>query len=103
MLRVTFQYIDDCPSHEQALARLRKVLNEEAVNAEIDIIKVESDEQAEQLRFVGSPTILLNGDDIDPQVNNRYGLACRAYKLEDGRISPLPSEEMIRRAIRRES
>ena len=103
MLRVTFEYIDDCPSHERALARLRKVLNEEAVDFNLDIVKVESDEQAKRLRFMGSPTILLNDVDIDPQVNNHYGLACRAYQLEDGRISPLPSEETIRRAIRRES
>jgi hypothetical protein len=103
MLRVTFQYIDDCPSHEQALARLRKVLNEEGVSAKIDVIKIESEEQAKRLRFVGSPTILVNGIDIDPQPIDQYGLACRAYQLEDGRISPLPSEEMIRRAIRRES
>ena len=103
MLRVTFQYIDDCPSHEQALARLRKVLDEEGVSVKIDIIKIESEQQAKLLRFVGSPTILVNDNDIDPQTNDHYGLACRAYRLEDGRISPLPSEEMIRRAIRRES
>jgi hypothetical protein len=102
MLRVTFQYIDDCPSHEQALARLRKVLVEEGVSLQIDVIKIESDEQAKRLRFVGSPTILVNDIDIDPQTNDHYGLACRAYQLENGRISPLPSEEMIRRAIRRE-
>jgi len=103
MLRVTFQYIDDCPSHEQALARLREVLNEESITVEIDVIRVESDEQAKRLHFVGSPTILVNDVDIDPQTNEHYGLACRAYQLEDGRISPLPSKEMIRRAIRSES
>jgi hypothetical protein len=103
MLKVAFQYIDDCPSHEQALERLRKVLVEEGVNVNIDVIKIESDEQAKRLRFLGSPTILLNDIDIDPKANNHYGLACRAYQLEDGRISPLPSEDMIRRAIRRES
>ncbi len=103
MLRVTFQYIDDCPSHEQALARLRKVLDEEGVNVKIDVIKIESDEQAKRLHFLGSPTIIVNDIDIDPQASNHFGLACRAYQLEDGRISPLPSEEMIRRAIRRES
>jgi hypothetical protein len=103
MLRVTFQYCDDCPSHEQALARLRKVLSEEIIAAEIEIIKIESDEQARRFRFIGSPTILLNDVDIDPPITSHYGLACRAYRLEDGRISPLPSEEMIRRAIRRES
>jgi len=103
VLRVTFQYIDDCPSHEQALARLRKVLREERIQVEIDIIKIENEQQAQQLRFVGSPTILVNDTDIDPQSTEHYGLACRAYQLEDGRISPLPSEEMIKRAIRRES
>jgi ubiquinone/menaquinone biosynthesis C-methylase UbiE len=103
MLRVTFQYCDDCPSHEQALARLRRVLSDEGIAAEIEITKVETDEQARRFRFIGSPTILLNDVDIDPPITNHYGLACRAYRLEDGRISPLPSEEMIRRAIRRES
>jgi len=103
MLRVTFQYTEDCPSHEQALDRLRRVLAEQGVNVNVQIIRVESDEQAKRLKFVGSPTILLNDVDIDPQHNDHYGLACRAYKLEDGRISPLPSESMIRRAIRRES
>jgi hypothetical protein len=104
MLKITFQYIDDCPSHEQALVRLRKVLNDEGISAKIDVIKIESDEQAKRLRFVGSPTILVNDIDIDTsQPDEHYGLACRAYQLEDGRISPLPSEEMIRRAIRRES
>jgi len=82
---------------------LRKVLSEERLNVSVDVIKVETDDQAKHLRFTGSPTILLNDVDIDPHVNTHYGLACRAYQLEDGRISPLPSEEMIRRAIRRES
>jgi hypothetical protein len=103
MLRVTFLYCDDCPSHDQALARLRKVLSEERITAEIEIIRIDTDEQAKRSRFTGSPTILLNDVDVDPAITNHYGLACRAYRLEDGRISPLPSEEMIRRAIRRES
>ena len=101
--RVAFQYCEDCPSYEQALDRLRKLLSEEGVNAEIEIVKIATDEQAKRLRFVGSPTILLNDMDIDPPTTIQYGLACRAYRLEDGRISPLPSEAMIRRAIRRES
>jgi len=78
-------------------------LDEEGVNVKIDVIKIESDEQAKRLHFLGSPTIIVNDIDIDPQASDHFGLACRAYQLEDGRISPLPSEEMIRRAIRRES
>lgn len=99
-MKITFLYYEDCPSHDVALDRLRQVMAEEGVQAEIEIIKVETDEQAQGLRFVGSPTILVNGQDIDPPpADAYYGLTCRAYRLEDGRISPLPSPEMIRRAL----
>ena len=100
MLDVVFLYYEDCPSHEQALGRLDLVLGEFDVQTEIKIAKVETEEQARQLEFVGSPTILVNGMDIDPPpADAYYALTCRAYRLEDGRISPLPSTGMIRRAI----
>jgi hypothetical protein len=101
MLAVTFLYYEDCPSHEIALERLKQAVAAEAVQAAIEVVKVETDAQAEQLQFVGSPTIRINGRDIDtPPANAYYGLTCRAYRLEDGRISPLPSPGMIRRALR---
>lgn len=100
-MRIDFLYFEDCPSHEQALERLRKVAAEEDVKADISVVKVETEEQARDLEFVGSPTILVEGRDIDPHLEHpNYALTCRAYQLEDGRISPLPSEDMIRRTIR---
>ena len=100
MIHVTFLFYEDCPSHELALERLREVLDEESIAAEVEVVKVESQEQAQERHFVGSPTILLNGQDIDPPPpDSYYALTCRAYHLEDGRISPLPSRGMIRRAI----
>lgn len=100
-VNVKFLYYEECPSHEVALDRLRQVLAEEGIQAEIEIIKVETDEQAQRLRFIGSPTILVNGRDIDPPPSDaHYALTCRAYRLEDGRISPLPSPDMIRHALR---
>jgi len=100
LVRVAFLFYEDCPSHELALERLREVLDEEDVDAEVEVVKVESEEQAQERYFVGSPTILLNGRDIDPPPpDSYYTLTCRAYRLEDGRISPLPSRGMIRRAI----
>ena len=102
MIEVTFLYFEDCPSHDVALERLREVLKEEGVKAEIEIIKVETDDQARRLRFFGSPTIRINGEDIlPPSDHDIVGLACRAFVLEDGRISPLPSFEMIRAGLRR--
>ena len=98
--KIVFLYSDDCPSHDEALSRLRKVMEQEGVAGEIEIVNIRTDEEAVCHRFRGSPTILINGQDIDPSSTERFGLACRAYRLEDGRISPLPSEAMIRKALR---
>ena len=100
-MRIQLLYCEECPSHEQALARLRQILAEEGIETEVEVIRVETEEQARRLRFVGSPTILINGRDIDPPPPDAfYALTCRAYRWEDGRISPLPSPEMIRNALR---
>ena len=99
-MRVSFLYFEECPSHDLALERLREVMDEEGISGEVEVFKVETEDQARQLRFVGSPTIRVDGQDIDPPSDPRYALACRAYRLEDQRISPLPSKDIIRRALR---
>ena len=99
-MNVTFLYYEDCPSHDVALDRLQSIMSEEGVQAELAIIKVETNEQAQRLQFIGSPTIRIDGQDVDPPGPDAYyALTCRAYQLEDGRISPLPSPDMIRRAL----
>jgi hypothetical protein len=98
-VRLSFLYYEGCPSHDLALERLREVMAEEGVPGDLEVFKIETEDQARQLRFVGSPTIRVDGQDIDPPSDPRYALTCRAYRLEDDRISPLPSKEMIRRAL----
>ena len=99
-MRVSFLYYEDCPSHDVALERLREVMDEEGIPGVVEVVKVETEEQARELRFVGSPTIRVDGQDIDPPDDSHYALTCRAYRLADDRISPLPSKDMIRRAVR---
>jgi len=99
-MKIEFLYFEGCPSHETALARVKQVVAEEGIAVDIAIIPVETDEEAQTHRFTGSPTIRFNGRDIDPPpADAQYSLACRAYHLRDGRISPLPSLEMIRTAL----
>ncbi|MGQ9490114.1 MAG: DF family (seleno)protein [Anaerolineae bacterium] len=101
MLKITFLYYEDCPSHEEALVRLRQAIAEEGVAAEVEIVKVETEDAAVRYRFTGSPTILVEGRDIDPPpATAQYALTCRAYRREDGRITPLPPLALIRRALR---
>ena len=99
-MNIRFLYYEDCPSHETALERLQMVMNQENISSEVEVIKVETEDQANSWKFVGSPTILINGEDIVPPPEDaQYNLTCRAYRLENGRISPLPSEIMIRDAL----
>jgi hypothetical protein len=101
-MQIQFLYFEDCPSHEDGLARLKQAMRDIDLNAEIEIVKVETDEQAQAQRFVGSPTFLVNGQDIIPPPSDAYAsLTCRAYWLDDGRISPLPTLAMLRSALQR--
>jgi hypothetical protein len=99
-VHVSFLYYEECPSHDLALERLREVMAEEGIPSEVEVFKVETEEQARELRFVGSPTIRIDERDIDPPTDPRYALTCRVYRLEENRISPLPPKDMIRRALR---
>ena len=99
-LRIRFLYSEDCPSHVEALDRLHKVLDEEGVDVNVEIVRVDTFEKAESEHFPGSPTITIDGRDICPIQNPHYAPTCRAYLLEDGRVSPLPPVSMIRRAVR---
>ena len=101
--KIEFLYWSDCPSHPQAWQRLEGVLAEEGIEAEIERIEVLTDEDAERLDFHGSPTIRVDGVDVDAVGAGQMpvALACRVYRLENGRFSPVPSKDMIRRALTR--
>lgn len=97
---VHFLWWEDCPSHPEAWQRLQAALAEMHIDAQIERIEIRTDEDAERWRFPGSPTILVNGEDIDPRAAQMPSrLTCRLYFKEDGRPSPVPSIEMIKRAL----
>jgi hypothetical protein len=100
MIDIHFLWWEGCPSHPKAWQRLQDVLSELQVEANVERIEVTTDEQAERWHFPGSPTIQINGTDIDPRASDQPArLTCRLYFKEDGQPSPLPSEAMIKRAI----
>jgi len=99
-VNIQFLYYEQCPSHPAAKERLETVMKEEGIKTEIEMIEIQSLEQVKHSIFPGSPTILINGKDIDPPSPNAISaLTCRAYRVEGGRISPLPSKNMIRNAL----
>jgi hypothetical protein len=99
---------EGCPSTEHAREQLREVLGELGLaQVEVQTVEVRSDAQARAPSFQGSPTILIDGDDVvkrsgagaaagesaDPS------LTCRVYRRRDGRISPLPDRDDVRDAL----
>jgi hypothetical protein len=92
---------EGCPSTEKALETLREVLAAEGLDPDaVSLREVRSDEDAERVGFVGSPTIRIDGVEVAPSEDEPVGLTCRVYRLRDGRVSPTPDPEDIREVIR---
>jgi hypothetical protein len=100
-MKVELLWWDGCPSTPEALEQLRRVLRDEGLDPEaVEMVEVESDEQAERERFPGSPTIRIDGEDAVPANGDPVSLTCRVYRLRDGRPSPTPDSADLRDAVR---
>src|SRR5512142_575190 len=99
--KIEFLTWDGCPSAGEARELLDGVLAYFEIPAEIETRQVETQAEAEQLRFPGSPTIRVDGVDIDPAgAEARPSLSCRIYRRPNGTVSPLPSEYQIQAALK---
>jgi hypothetical protein len=100
-VKIELLYFDGCPGYEALLPAMRELLASEGVEDEIELRSVETAEDAERERFLGSPTIRVNGRDIEPQADDRqdYGLKCRLYRTPDG-LSAVPTERWLVAALR---
>lgn len=100
-MKIDFLYFEGCPSYKIAYKYLKEVLEEEKIDAEIEKIHVSNDELAKKLKFLGSPTIRINGKDIDKSAQELkdFGIKCRIY-FSDGEIMGYPSKEVIRSALK---
>ncbi|MCJ7773436.1 MAG: DUF2703 domain-containing protein [Desulfobacterales bacterium] len=87
-------YFDDCPSWIIALGYLQETLKDVGIDCEINLIKIETNEEALKNKFPGSPTIKVNGSDIFPTNHKNYALGCRVYQTPQG-FRGSPSKEMI--------
>lgn len=99
-MKIELLYFDGCPSYQTALKYLEEVIKEEKLGVQVEMVKIESDEEAQKNRFLGSPTVRVNGLDIEPSAQERgdFPMCCRVY-FEAGKIMGWPSKELIRHAI----
>jgi hypothetical protein len=101
-LKITLMLTESCSHHEEARALIDDALSEVGVEAEIDVITVRTDEEAHDAGVIGSPTIRVDGVDIEhgdrepPETSPN----CRFYNSPAG-WKPVPDKGMLLRAIER--
>ena len=102
MKTIDILYFDACPGWRDADERVRQVVGEGGLGEQIVVraIPIETEEDAIAHRFVGSPTVRIDGRDLEPAADDRtsYGLQCRVYEAE-GRLEGLPPTRWIQRAL----
>jgi hypothetical protein len=98
-MQIDRMYFDGCPSWEGALENLKGALNTEGLQADIRLVKVEDNDEASRLKFLGSPSFRVNGVDWWPEERKRYNLSCRVYLTPQG-MKGTPSIEMLREKLR---
>ncbi len=100
-MKIELLYFDGCPNHIPALDRIRAVLKEEGISADVFEVKIEDAMTARKIGFLGSPSIRINGLDVEPaaRLSKEFGMMCRTY-AEEGKQVGLPSRESIRAAVR---
>ena len=99
-MRVELLWFEDCPNHSLAEEMLRSVLDEHGVEEEIQRIEVRDQPTGEAVRFPGSPTIRINGRDIEPGWEDCEDCMprCRLYSTADG-LRGIPEREWIQGAV----
>ena len=95
-MKIQVLYFEGCPNHLPTVDLARHVVAELGLDAEVEEVEVTSGDDAARLRFLGSPTVLVNGVDIQPSARSRtdFGFSCRTYEG-----AGVPPREMLLAAV----
>ena len=101
-MKVEFLWFQDCPNHEDARRLLRDVLRENGLPEGFEDIDASDPARADELRFAGSPSIRVNGVDVEPAFvePDEYVPGCRLYRVAGGRLQGTPPREWISAAVK---
>ena len=97
-MRVEILYFEGCPNHQPTVELVRQSIDECGVSAQLEEVEVRDDTHARQLRFLGSPTVRVDGVDVEPDADARrdYAMGCRVYGE-----TRIPSRDLVVAALTR--
>ncbi len=95
---------EGCPSTEATIELVREQMALAGLDpSALDVREIRTEAEAEAQGFPGSPTVRVDGRDIDEPGDQPIGLTCRVYRLADGRISAIPDPADVGAALTRVS
>jgi len=100
-MNVEILYFEGCPNHAIALEMVRRVLDREKIQANVRSVEVANEKAAETVRFLGSPSVRVNGADIEQgREDDSPFFGCRTYTAA-GKTVGVPPEKWLVDALRR--
>ncbi|MBI3159444.1 MAG: hypothetical protein HYZ26_07585 [Chloroflexi bacterium] len=100
-MKIEVLYSPQCIGYLPALKLVQEVLAETDITAQVELVRVETEAEAQRLQFIGSPTVRVDGLDVEPYVTfgrNDFGLRCRVYR-EGGQELDWPSHRIVKDTI----
>jgi hypothetical protein len=102
--RVEILFFEGCPNHQPALELVEQVAAGLLLQPTIELVEIADADTTTRLRFLGSPSVRVDGRDVEPGADERsdFVFACRVYRSERGFIGR-PEADWIRDALREAS
>lgn len=100
-MKIEVLFSPGCPHYVAAIESIHEILAETGIAAQIELVPVETEDEARQLKLIGSPTVRVDGLDVETYVSfaaKDFGLRCRQY-TEGGDVLDWPSRRMLRDTI----
>jgi hypothetical protein len=97
---VEILYFEGCPNHELARELVERIALDLEIDVDLRLVNVQTPDDAQRLRFLGSPTVRVNGQDVEPGAAERtnYVHSCRVYRRDTG-YAGQPDEQWVRHAV----
>jgi hypothetical protein len=98
--KVELLFFDGCLNSEALEASLHELVRDLRPDTTLELRRVETEAEARRTCFLGSPTVRVDGCDVEPGAQQRddYGLRCRLYRVGDALVGR-PPDAWVRAAL----
>lgn len=99
-IKIQILYFPNCPIYRELEKLVRETIKELELEADLELVNIQTREDAKKYHFTGSPGLLINGKDIDPLAKDAPVVlkSCKIYRTEEG-MKMMPTKRMIVDAI----